>query len=254
MPLAPVVDLGDYKRISVEKPSVEITDEMVSDTILELQRQHAILEPVERPAQYNDKLRIDVRAEAGGEEVMKQEGAEFSLREEMTVAVPGLAELLPGLTKGPEHELAVDVPDDYGDPEVAREDRHLLRHDPRDPERNPARTSTTTSPPRWASTRPSTNCATRCAPICWKQPNSAPPYDFQEAVLAAAIKKASVEAPPFMVEHEIDHMLGEMAQQSGQDPESYMRNLGPAAVQIRESLRERAAERVLRSAVLSEAT
>ena len=79
-------------------------------------------------------------------------------------------------------------------------------------------------------------------------------FDFQEEVLAAAIKKASVEFPPFMVEHEIEHMIGEMAQQSGQDAETYVRNLGAVAAQIRASLRERGAERVLRSVVLSEAT
>ena len=78
--------------------------------------------------------------------------------------------------------------------------------------------------------------------------------EFHEGVIKAVIQKASVEFAPSMVGHELDHMMAEMAQQSGQEPEAYMQTLGPAANQIRESMRERAADRVLRSIVLSEAT
>ena len=253
VPLAPVVDLGDYKLISVEKETAEITDEMVADTILELQRQHAVLEPVERPVQYNDRLRIDVRAEADGSEVMKQEGAEFSLREEMTVAVPGLAELIPGLTKGPEHELSVDVPDDYQDPDVAGKTVQffLTVHEVQNeilPDLDDDFATEVGEHKTFDELR------NKVRSDLQEAADQRLTFDFQEEVLAAAIKKASVEFPPFMVEHEIEHMIGEMAQQSGQDAETYVRNLGAAAAQIRASLRERGAERVLRSVVLSEAT
>ena len=48
IPLPPVVELGDYQGISIAKPESEFSEEMVEERLLELRRQHAVLEPVER--------------------------------------------------------------------------------------------------------------------------------------------------------------------------------------------------------------
>lgn len=253
VPLQPVVDLGDYATISVEKETSEVSDEQVADTLLELRRQHAVLEPAERPIEYDDHVRIDVRAEADGEQVLNEEGIEFALREEMVIAVPGLTEQLVGLTKGPEHEVSVDVPEDHNDAEVAGKIVTFLVtvHDIKSedlPELDDDLASEV------GDFKTIEELRSRVRSDLVEAQDQRITNEFHEGVINAVIQKASVEFAPSMVDHELDHMMGEMAQQSGQELEAYMQALGPAANQIRESMRERAADRVLRSIVLSEAT
>jgi len=252
VPLPPIVDMGDYKGISVEKETAEVTEEMIGDTLLQLQRQHAILEPVDRPVEFNDHLRMDVRAEADGEQIMSEEGVEFSLREDTTVAVPGFGEKLVGLEKGPEHEVSVDVPDDHDDAEVAGKTVTFLVtiHDIKNeelPELDDDFASEVGEHETFVELREKVEADLNEAA------EQRIASEFHDKVIQAVMKKVSVEFAPAMIDHELEHMMGEMAQQSGQNMDSYMEMLGPAATQIRESMRGRAADRVLNTIVLSEA-
>ena len=119
VPLAPVIDLGDYRSVAVAKPESEFSDELIEQQLLDLRRQHAVLEPVEREPQLNDRVTADVKAEVGGEQILDQPGAEFHLREEAVIGVPGLCERLVGVTVGDEHLINIDVDDDWDDEEVA---------------------------------------------------------------------------------------------------------------------------------------
>ena len=101
VPLQPEVGLGAYQSLSMKREAVEITEEQIEVALLEIRRRHAILEPVDRPLQYNDRLTVDIRAEVDGRLVLNQDGAEVHLREGMTLAVPGLAEGLVGRGAGP---------------------------------------------------------------------------------------------------------------------------------------------------------
>src|SRR5918992_3241899 len=51
VPLEPLVDLGDYRSIQVQREPVEVTDTQVDEVIQWLRRESAPWEPVERPAQ-----------------------------------------------------------------------------------------------------------------------------------------------------------------------------------------------------------
>ena len=62
VPLQPEVGLGAYQSLSMKREAVEITEEQIQAALLEIRRRHAILEPVDRPLQYNDRLTVDIRA------------------------------------------------------------------------------------------------------------------------------------------------------------------------------------------------
>ena len=69
---------------------------------------------------------------------------------------------------------------------------------------------------------------------------------LMDAVLAGA----TIEFPPMLAQHEVEHMLQELARQTGQDPEAILQAAGPSAQQLRENMRGEANERVRRSLVL----
>lgn len=78
VPLAPVVELGDYRTLRLEPTPVEITEEEVDQALTEMQERYASWETVERPAQVGDRLEVDMRIEVDGK---------FSSREKVPVLI-----------------------------------------------------------------------------------------------------------------------------------------------------------------------
>jgi trigger factor len=63
VPLAPDVDLGEYREIRIPFEEAEVTDEAYEDAIEEIRQRQALIEPVERPAEETDLVIIDLSGE-----------------------------------------------------------------------------------------------------------------------------------------------------------------------------------------------
>ena len=252
VPLQPEVGLGAYQSLSMKREAVEITEEQIQAALLEIRRRHAILEPVDRPLQYNDRLTVDIRAEVDGRLVLNQDGAEVHLREGMTLAVPGLAEGLVGRSAGQNQQIEVQVPASYADGEVAGKTVRFtvnLRDIRQEilPEANDDLAAEVGDFASFGALRD--RVASDLQARASEQVNAA----FQQAVLDAVVAGAQAEYPPVLVEQEIDHLLEEMARRQGRSAEDYVSALGQEAPQLREQLRAEAIQRVVRGLVLTEA-
>jgi len=62
VPLAPVVELGDYKSIRKEHVNPVITDEKIDDVLRRLQRRSAVSQTVDRPAAEGDLVNLTISA------------------------------------------------------------------------------------------------------------------------------------------------------------------------------------------------
>ena len=62
VPLEPEIDLGDYRSLRVEEPSIEVTDEEVDAQLNEYRQQFSSNGEVERPSEYGDLITLDVRS------------------------------------------------------------------------------------------------------------------------------------------------------------------------------------------------
>ncbi len=252
VPLAPVIDLGDYRAIAVAKPESEFSDELIEKQLLELRRQHAVLEPVEREPQLNDRVTADVKAEAGGEQILDQPGAEFHLREEAVIGVPGLCERLVGVAVGEEHVINIDVDEDWDDEEVAGKTVTftVTIHDVKSEELpepdDDFAMEVSEEFETFAALRQ------RVSDNLREQTDRQVDEQFSRAVLEAVIGRASLEYPPALVEHEIEHMRQDFARQMGQDPQTFLAGGGEQADQLLSSFRAQANERVINTLVLQE--
>ena len=251
VPVQPDVGLHDYQAIAVPRDSVEITEEMVTSTILELRRQHAVLEPVERPVGYNDHLKLDIQAEVEGKTVLNETGVEFPLREGGTVGLPGVTEKIIGLTGAEPHEFEISVPEDYEDAEVAGKTVQftLTIHDIKQENLPDADDDLAQEVGEFDSMVVLQQRVEEDLQASAERRAQDAHYD---ALVAAVSEGATVEFPPLMVDHELDHMLRDIARQSGQDLDSYVQQLGQNVEQIRSDLRPQARERVRRSLILTE--
>ncbi len=113
VPLEPTVELGDYRSLRVDSEPVEIGEEQVDDVISRLQEEQAVWEPVERAAEYGDRLNLDVNGEIDGELVVDDHDVEYIPNEDNVLPFPGFAPNLVGLAEDAESEFNVTIPEDY---------------------------------------------------------------------------------------------------------------------------------------------
>jgi trigger factor len=250
VPLAPVVELGDYREIAVAKPESEYSEEMLEERLLELRRQHAVLEPVEREPILNDRVTADVRAEVDGEQILDQPGAEFHLREGSIIGVPGLSEKLVGVAVGEEQTIPIDVDEDWDDEEVAGKTVTftVTIHDVKSEELPEAdddfAMEVSEEFETFADLRERIDSGLR------EQTDRQVDEQFSQAVMQAVVERATLEFPPALVEHEIEHMRQDFARQMGQDPATFLRDSSEQVEQLLASFRTQASERVINTLVL----
>lgn len=250
VPLTPEVELGDYRSISIAKPESEFSEEMVEERLLELRRQHALLEPVEREPELDDRVTADVRAEVDGEQILDQPGAEFHLREGAVIGVPGLSEKLVGVAVGEEHTIPIGVDEDWDDEEVAGKTVvfTVTIHDVKSEELPEADDDFAMEVSEEFETF--SELRERVESGLREQTERQADEQFSQAVMQAAVDRATLEYPPALVEHEIEHMRQDFARQMGQDPATFLRDGGEQGEQLMASFRTQANERVINTLVL----
>ena len=119
VPVRPEVNLGDYTALRAPLAEVTTDQEQVEQTLLNLRRQYAVLEPVERAVDWDDHIRADVSVSVEGQtEPHEETDAEFPIRKNSVVSLPGFVEHLVGLSAGGPHTIEFNLPDDFSAEEL----------------------------------------------------------------------------------------------------------------------------------------
>ena len=120
---APEVSLPDYDSLQVEIPKVEVTDEMVDETLTNLQQRFADYEDVEgRAIEQGDLVVVDYTStidgkpmdEVAGENakpLAKNDGYWIKVEEE--AFFPGFTDGLIGMNIGDQKDITVTLPEDF---------------------------------------------------------------------------------------------------------------------------------------------
>lgn len=250
VPLQPDVQVGEYRAVSLAKPEPDFSDDQVEEQLLDLRRRHAILEPVEREPQFNDRLTADIKAEAEGETIIEQEGAEFSLREGGPLIAPGFSELVVGLARDEEHHLTLDVAEDWEDERTAGKtlDITLAIHDVQEEDLPDADDDFAIEVSEEYETYDALR--ERFADNLRADAERRADEQFQRDVLAAVIQGATLEYPPALVERELEHRRQDFARQMGQDPAAFLRGGSEQEENLLAAFRAQATEGVISQLVI----
>ncbi len=138
IPLAPEVELGDYRTVRLDYEAPTVTEEQVQETLQNLREMAATLEPVDRPAQEGDLVYIVIsgrRADAAenDEDAVIMKESRFPLliatEEEVQKAIeegetipgepyPGFNRELIGMSAGDEKTIEYTYPEDAEDEDL----------------------------------------------------------------------------------------------------------------------------------------
>ena len=113
VPLEPVVDLGEFRTIRLEREPVEVTGEQVNEVLENLRFEAAPWEPVERALAYGDLATMNVKGIIEEEEVIDDQGIDFIPQEDNNLPFPGFSTHLEGMLEGESKLFTLSVPDDY---------------------------------------------------------------------------------------------------------------------------------------------
>ncbi|MEA3309332.1 MAG: trigger factor [Chloroflexota bacterium] len=118
IPLSPEVNLGDYQNLRLDPELVEVTDAELTEALEKIREDHVLLEPVTRPAQLDDELKItSVQGQAGEELFIDEADTSLRLSEADDEIAPGFGNALVGIKAGEEKIFALTLPEDFEDEE-----------------------------------------------------------------------------------------------------------------------------------------
>ena len=252
VPVRPSIELGDYRGVRVEREPPTVREEQVDEQLEELRHRYALLEPVERPVQTGDLVRAEVQVSVDGRQVLREEDAEFRLRQGVAILLPGFAEALLGSEKGLRREFSLDIPADY--PQRALGGKSCLCSvlvkevkEERLPELTDAFAREVGEGfPSLAALRE------RLAADLRQAAERETDATYRDKVVDAMVAAASLEFPPQLVEREVDDLLRDRANASGAaDVEAYLRYMRKPEEELRQELHWEATQRVQRLLVLS---
>lgn len=234
VPLEPEVDPGDYRSVSVSVDPEPASDEGVDQALEELAREQAPYEPSVGPVQMGHLVVISVEATADGQQVISQQGAQYLVRAETPVPVPGFAQQLEGMAPGEEKEFTLPFPDDYTREELRGKEAAFRVKVVEVKEKHP-------SPPgdELAKALGWDNLAALREGIAERLRTRAETEarrDLEERVVSEVVGGARVEFSPLLVEREVERLIRDQNLQ--------------ASEKIVEELRPLATRRLLRSLVL----
>lgn len=112
VPLEPVVDLRDYKTVRVAPPVVSVSDSEIESELQAIREENAIVEAVERPAEFGDLVQARVTGETDGRTVLSISNRKVVLLEDR-INVPGLAAALVGMAAGETKDVTLTMPEDF---------------------------------------------------------------------------------------------------------------------------------------------
>jgi trigger factor len=119
VPLAPTIDLGDFRSIRVDYDEPEIDDDAVNDYLEMVRERQALIEPVERASQLSDVVVVDIEGNLADPEdeqnssLVDEKGVPLLVDEETDYPFPGIHEHLVDRSAGDVVEVEHTFPDDY---------------------------------------------------------------------------------------------------------------------------------------------
>ena len=253
VPLEPTVDLAGYREIRVETEPIEVTDEEVDGVLDRVREEQAVWEPVERVAEYGDRLNLNVLGTMDEETVVEDEDVEYIPNEENVLPFPGFAPNLVGLSEDDESEFTVTVPEDYPREQYAGKDIQFKVSVLSVKEKSLPELDDEFAKSVGDGFDDLEALRSSIRESLTSQAENAARNDLEQKSLEALCDVAVVNASPLLYERELEAMQADrerMLRQQGLDLPTYLRFMGKSADEFLDEMRPNAERRLVSALVM----
>ena len=245
--LKPEVTLGEYKGLTVEKVSVEVTDEDVNAKLEEEQKKNARTVVVEdRAVQDGDEVVLDFEGFVDGVAFEGGKGENYPLTIGSGAFIPGFEEQLVGVEAEKEVEVNVTFPEEYHSADLAGKAATFkctvheikVKELPELDDEFAAEVSEFDTLDEYKASSKEKLVEQKTAEAKTKK---------EDAVVEKAVANATMEIPEAMITTQANQMVQEFAQriqQQGLSMEQYFQFTGLTAEQMMEEVKPQAVKRI----------
>ena len=243
----PEVELGEYKGLSVEKKTYEVTEEEVAKKLKEMQEKNARVESKEEGTVENGNIAvIDFKGFVDGEAFQGGEGHDYSLEIGSKTFIDTFEEQLVGAKVNDTVEVNVTFPENYGKEElngkpakfeVTIKEIKVKELPELDDEFAKDVSEFDTLKELKASIKEKLE----------KENEERTKYETQDAAVKAVCDNTEIDIPSGMIDSEIDNMVNDMKsrlQYQGLTLDNYLKMIGKTEQEFRKDYEEQAKEAV----------
>ncbi len=251
--LEPIVSLGDYRSLRIERKPIDVGEEQVNEVLERLRVEAAPWEPVDRPVQFQDQITIDVVGTVEGRTIVENKGIDYIPSMENKLPLPGFSVMLEGAKKGDSKTFNLPVPNENEDSEISGKEcrfqvvinevkQRVLPdlddefakgvgegYDNLDALRESVLDNLTSTAEREAD------------------------QELYDEALDQVTQDAEVEFADVLVDRQLDHMWHERSQamqSQRMDMDTYLQQIGKSEEEVKEEMRPGTRERLVRSLIL----
>jgi len=247
VPVAPIVELGDYRQLRLAPPEVTVSDEEVEAALKRIQAQHSQWQPVERPAQLDDQVIVDIESTVEGEVVLSNQERALLLKAESLYPLPGFSEQIVGMVIGEDREFDLIYPESLANEKLAGKEGHFKvhLHDLKElvlPELNDDLAKTVGDFETFDDLKAKVREGLQA------EAEREAENRFSSEVLTATVERARIEFPPVLIERELDGLLEKqervLRQRESLTLDNWLEINKKSKEEHRDELRPRAVERL----------
>ena len=252
--LTPNVELGAFRSIRVTEEKVEVTEDDIVGRLEQMRKEAAAWEPVERPVNLGDMVTMNVVGSVEGQDVLNETDAVYIAEEGSVLPFPGFSEKLKGAPIGESIEFDLGISEDYPDASVAGQDAHftITVSDAKEQALPDLDDEFAKGVGDGFETLDAMRESVEAEMT--SQAEEAQDTKFRETALDELLKLGTVELPPLLIDHEIEHMVDRrdrFTQSLNMSTDDYLKITGKTEEDIEGEMREQAVERFSRSYALS---
>jgi len=260
VPLAPDVDLGNYRDIRLPYEPPEVDEEEIENALNAYREMFAVLEPVDRPAEVGDVVYLNVEAYEEG----KEDGEPLFVDQNHPVLIekephdgewpyPGFPEEFAGAKVGDTKTLTYTYPEDHDDEDL-RGKTVVIKAEVTEIKARALPELDDEFAQQFGEYETIEQLRDTLREQYGEAKRSKYDAEYLEQVLDKIIEQAEIKYPPQMLEEEIEERLKEyksQAERQGMSWEAFLEARGTDEEGLREELRADAELAVKRRLVLS---
>ncbi len=119
VPIITPVELPDYHSLHFEREEATVTSEEVDKELESLRNRSITWETVERPVQYDDRIKADLKLTSGEQQISDLKDNTFEITHERHGLFTGMDEHLVGMNTGETKTFSTTIPTDYSNEKLA---------------------------------------------------------------------------------------------------------------------------------------
>ena len=254
VPLRPIVDLGEYKEIRLEKEDVSLTEGDLDDRIEQLRLSVATWDPIERPVEAGDMVSADINGRIGETDILTEKDAVYLINEEIGRPFPGFSEKLIGFDIDDPTEFKLEIPVDFSDPDIAGQtvNFHVTIKDIKHrvlPELDDDFAQSIGEGHKTLG-----DLKEEIEKSLKEEAESESSRSYRESLILELMEVSSITLPPLLIEHEASRMMEEqerMVTQASMVFDDYIKSIGKTREELNEEFEKTAKDQLMRSFVMS---